>query len=273
MKRTTIFATAFSMLGCWGANAEPLRAMQAPPGAMPAYEAVTITRSMGLDPLGGPVWRNGRYVLLATDYDGRELRVVLDGGTGQVIAVRPVAANYFAPGSAPVPGYRGAAYDPNGAGYRGAAYDPSRPVYRPGGYVVREDDDVVVTSPRPNPPAYRGNRSREPVLPPQQMTSRTPATVTPAKPAPVTTIKRKETPAQTAKVTPASSPSSKPDAAVQKHEGAQTAASSATTGSSSAEKKEIRKIEIDKKPADETPSAAKPAAAPSKDDVPVNPLL
>jgi hypothetical protein len=102
VKRTTILATIFSVFG-FGASAEPLRMIPAPPGAMPAYEAVTITRSMGLDPLGSPVWRNGRYVVMATDDDGRELRVVLDAMSGQVIAVRPVAAQYY-----------GAVYEPDG---------------------------------------------------------------------------------------------------------------------------------------------------------------
>jgi len=97
LKRTMILATALSLAGSLGANGEPLRAMRAPAGAMPAFEAVTITRSMGLDPLSGPVWQNGSYVLRATDEDGRELRVVLDGHDGRVLAVRPLARRYFAP--------------------------------------------------------------------------------------------------------------------------------------------------------------------------------
>ena len=97
MKRTMILATALSLAGSLGASSEPLRAVRAPAGAMPAFEAVTITRSMGLDPLGGPVWQNGSYVLLATDGDGREMRVVLDAHDGRVLAVRPMAHRYFAP--------------------------------------------------------------------------------------------------------------------------------------------------------------------------------
>ncbi|HWL06377.1 MAG TPA: hypothetical protein VNQ99_15820 [Xanthobacteraceae bacterium] len=130
MKRTMILATALSLAGSLGANGEPLRAMRAPAGAMPAFEAVTITRSMGLDPLSGPVWQNGSYVLCATDEDGRELRVVLDGHDGRVLAVRPLARRYFAPvtvddGSPDARGFdvvRGRAFDVGPAPAPGRAY-------------------------------------------------------------------------------------------------------------------------------------------------------
>jgi hypothetical protein len=266
MKRATILATAFSMLGCWSASAQSLRAMDVPPGTMPAFEAVTITRSMGLDPLGGPVWRNGRYVLRATDRDGRELRVVLDAGTGHVIAVRPVLTNYYEPG----PGFAdprapGPRYAPVYGG-RGPSYSPS---YPPGGYVT-EDDEVAITTPRVDPREYqRGPVSR------QQFTTRTPVSEKPAATAPA--VKKKEPAAQSAKVTPVPTPAPKAkDDVVTKHEGSVKAAEktassqAATSGSNAAEKKEIRKIEIDRKPEETKPAETKPE---KKDDVPVNPLL
>lgn len=148
MKRATILATAISLFGSLGVHAEPLRTMAAPGGAIPAFEAVTITRSMGLDPLGGPVWRNGRYVLLATDDDGREMRVVLDAYDGSVLAVRPLARGYFEPGGRD---------------------------YGPRDYVVREEYDTVAPV---VPPLPRGTHA----VPPQRRVALTPPASDPHKP-------------------------------------------------------------------------------------------
>jgi hypothetical protein len=261
MKRATILATAISLFGSFGANAEPLRAMPAPGGAMPAFEAVTIARSMGLDPLGGPVWRNGRYVLLATDDDGRELRVVLDAYDGSVLAVRPLARRYF---------------------------DPGERDYGPRDYVVREEYDTVAPVVPPLPPNAHA-------VPPQRRASLTPPGVSSHKPVQKKPVVKS---AQSAKAT-VPSPVAKPDTTL-KSETAKTdkskadkpagksATSSAaqqaqTTGSASGEHKEIRKIELYKTPEDQAakPTEAKPADATSADQpadngaptTPVNPLL
>lgn len=263
MKRATILATAISLFGSLssGANAEPLRAMQAPGGAMPAFEAVTITRSMGLDPLGGPVWRNGRYVLLATDDDGREMRVVLDAYDGSVLAVRPLARGYF---------------------------EPAERGYGPRDYVVREEYDTVEPV---VPPLPRGAHA----VPPQRRAALTPPASDPHK-----RVQKKPAvkPAQSAKAA-VPAPPAKPDATM-KSEAAKTdkpladkPAKSSTTqqaqtsGSAAGEHKEIRKIELYKtpensastpsssetaKPADAAPAEAKPADNGSP-TTPINPLL
>ena len=54
---------------------------------LPPYEVSTIVRSMGFNPLDRPCWRHGRYVMAATDRSGREVRVVVDASSGQVIRV------------------------------------------------------------------------------------------------------------------------------------------------------------------------------------------
>jgi hypothetical protein len=76
---------------------------------LPAYEIVTIIRSMGLDPLGYPVRHGSRYVLRAVDDDGQEVSITVDARQGRVLSVRPltpVAAPYGPPpGYVPEPGY------------------------------------------------------------------------------------------------------------------------------------------------------------------------
>lgn len=261
MKRATILATAISLFGSLGvssgANAEPFRAVRAPGGAMPAFEAVTIARSMGLDPLGGPVWRNGRYVLLATDDDGREMRVVLDAYDGSVLAVRPLARRYFAPGERD---------------------------YGSRDYVVREEYDTVAPVVPPLPPEAHA-------VPPQRRASLMPPGTDPHKP-----VQKKPgmKPAQSAKAVP--SPVAKPDTTLKsetakktdKPQADENATSSApqqvqATGRASAAPKEIRKIDLYKTPEDQSakPADPKPADAPSGDKpadngaptTPINPLL
>ena len=254
MKRATILATAISLFGSLGATAEPLRAMPAPGGAMPAFEAVTIARSMGLDPLGGPVWRNGRYVLLATDDDGREMRVVLDAYDGSVLAVRPLARGYFEPGGRD---------------------------YGPRDYVVREEYDTVAPV---VPPLPRGAHA----VPPQRRAALTPPASDPHKPVQKKPVVK---PAQSAKAA-VPSPAAKPDTTMKSDAAKPQADKSATspaprqaqtTGTASADHKEIRKIDLYKTPDDQAakPAEAKPADATPTDHpadngaptTPVNPLL
>lgn len=261
MKRATILATAISLFGSLGVHAEPLRTMAAPGGAMPAFEAVTITRSMGLDPLGGPVWRNGRYVLLATDDDGREMRVVLDAYDGSVLAVRPLARGYFEPGGRD---------------------------YGPRDYVVREEYDTVAPV---VPPLPRGTHA----VPPQRRVALTPPASDPHKPVqkkPV--VKPSRQSAKAAVPSPAAKPDTTMKSEAAKPQADKSAKSSATqqaqtTGSASGEHKEIRKIELYKTPEDKVstpaeaanpaetkPADAKPADQPADNGAPatpINPLL
>jgi hypothetical protein len=61
------------------------------PGAMPPYEVFTMLRSAGLDPVGPPARRGPNYVLRAFDRSDREVRVVVDARSGDILSVRPVA--------------------------------------------------------------------------------------------------------------------------------------------------------------------------------------
>lgn len=104
-QRWLLITAAAGFLGCAPANAQVLAA-----DVLPPYEVSTIVRSMGLTPLDRPYWRNGRYVLTATDRSGRQVRVVVDSYSGQVIRVRPMDVGY----------YEG----PRGDGVRPDPYDP-----------------------------------------------------------------------------------------------------------------------------------------------------
>ena len=103
--RSVLILAAAGFLGGAPANAQRLAA-----DILPPYEVATIVRSMGLAPLERPRWREGRYVLTASDRSGREVRVVVDAYSGQVIRVRPLDVGY---------------YDgPRGFGVRPDPYDP-----------------------------------------------------------------------------------------------------------------------------------------------------
>lgn len=241
---TAMSATAMSVFGAIGVYAEPLRVMPVPPGALPAFEAVTITRSMGLDPVDGPVWRDGRYMLRAIDPDGREMHVVLDGRDGHVLAVRPQARRYFAPGG----------------------YGPRDDVGR--GYEMIEEADV----PYARLPAYERYRVAPPL--PQAEPARRHAAPVKQKPTPK--------PQQSAKAAPLppQPPQAKSQAKSQTKPAQQTASSpQATAGSEAASgKKEIRKIELYRTPAE--PAAAKSDTSGSDNtsgeqpaEFPLNPLL
>lgn len=156
----------FSMIAATLVTAAPV--MTAPASAqpmaadlLPPYEVSTIIASMGMRPIDRPMWRNGRYVVHATDRSGRDVRVVLDGRDGQVIAVRPIDRGYddgprYAPpppaysGRYPAPPSYGPRYDD---GYRAAP--PAPPPAD-----IDDDDDFDYDRqqgslmPRPVPPAY-----------------------------------------------------------------------------------------------------------------------
>lgn len=145
-QRWLLIAGAVAFLGCAPAKAQTLAA-----DVLPPYEVSTIVRSMGLTPLDRPYWRNGRYLLTATDRSGREMRVVVDAYSGQVIRVRPMDVGYYdGPRGY---GVRPDPYDPRYAapppppraipnpGYgQGPGYAP-QPGYRPQPQPGTEDDD------------------------------------------------------------------------------------------------------------------------------------
>jgi hypothetical protein len=59
---------------------------------MPPYEAARIVRSSGLMPAARPMRSGLNYVVPATDRTGTPVRVIVDGRSGQILAVRRVAA-------------------------------------------------------------------------------------------------------------------------------------------------------------------------------------
>ena len=60
------------------------------PGGLPPHEILTILRSTGFDPLGQPVRRGPNYVLRAIDDNDREVRVVVNARSGDILSVTPV---------------------------------------------------------------------------------------------------------------------------------------------------------------------------------------
>jgi len=108
-------------------------------GELPPFEAVTIIRSMGMDPLGRPVRRGSAYVLRALDAYGQEVTVTLDAREGRVLSVRPVMA-------------AAAPYGPPPAAYPPAPYGnpPYAPRYAPPPGL--DDDDEFDVEYQPIPP-------------------------------------------------------------------------------------------------------------------------
>lgn len=150
----TALAGALSMTLVSGAQAQNMAA-----DLMPPQEVSSLVASMGLRPLGPPVWRGDRYVLFAIDRHGQRVRVMLDAHSGQVLAVRPTMRDsgrypryggyrgYGAPppygydqgyAPPPPPGY------PQEGGYAPGRYDPRfgapPPAAIPGGPPLGEDD-------------------------------------------------------------------------------------------------------------------------------------
>jgi hypothetical protein len=131
------FLTALALVtpptGAAGAAERAARA----PSVLPPYEIVAIVRSAGLNPLSRPSRRGMNYLLRAIDQGGQEVRVVVDGRLGEVIAVTPVA-------------YGGREIDP----MRPSVYDSGPPVYEIGPPVYRTAPPAVIDE-EPEPPVYR----------------------------------------------------------------------------------------------------------------------
>jgi hypothetical protein len=113
--------------------AEPMRLAQAlEPGTLPPREIIEIVRSDGFDPLGQPVRRGPNYVLRAVDDTDREVRLVINARSGDILSVTPVATASRLPPSASMGPYEQVA----------PRYVPPGPpgAYRGGPPVVYEDD-------------------------------------------------------------------------------------------------------------------------------------
>jgi hypothetical protein len=78
------------------AAAEPMRFAQSngpgyAPGALRPREIVEIVRDSGLDPLGRPTLRGLNYVIHAIDGADREVQVIVNARSGDIVRVVPVA--------------------------------------------------------------------------------------------------------------------------------------------------------------------------------------
>ncbi len=258
--RWLLIAAAAGFLGCAPANAQMLAA-----DILPPYEIATIVRSMGLNPLEHPRWRNGRYVLAATDRAGRQVRVVVDAASGQVIRVVPIEVGY---------------YDgPRGSGVRPDPYDPRYgappPPPRP---IPSRPDYNYGSQPGYAPPSYRPGPGYEDddddyydgrigsIAP-----SQPPRVTAPSQPSRITAPKVNTSPsARSAAITPPkdATPLPRPKAGVTQSASKQAEPPPVPQG-------EVRKIEIYRKP---DSAAETKAEEPKKDEAkpaepPVVPLL
>ena len=73
--------------------------------AMPPHEILASVRSIGLEPLSGPMRFGPVYSLRAVDPVGREVRVIADARTGRVLKVHPVLFPRYAAPVPPPPSY------------------------------------------------------------------------------------------------------------------------------------------------------------------------
>jgi len=132
-------------------------------GILPMREILSLVSEQGFEPLSQPVRQGERYVLLAVDeVRGIEMRLVVDGWTGDVLRARPrgfdppesVRSGFIetALPRANVPG-RGVSergLSPSGALERRAALQPAAQA------------KPVAPTPRPRPPQASGVASGEP---------------------------------------------------------------------------------------------------------------
>jgi hypothetical protein len=73
-----------TIVSAWSRSPEPVT------DAQPAHDIVTRANEMGLDPIGQPQRRGPYYVLQAQDRRGRDVRVVADAQSGDIVSVAPV---------------------------------------------------------------------------------------------------------------------------------------------------------------------------------------
>jgi hypothetical protein len=154
------------------ASAEPVRVTQAIPGLLPAGEVVAIVRSAGFVPLSPIVRRGDGYVLRASAPDGREMRVIVGGRSGEILSAVPVVA------AGPGGERRLGAYErmdgPPGYVPPPIMHDNDRPMARPQAAVpnapsraaVPEARDYLPPSSAEPPAIMREERGEHGLLPP-----------------------------------------------------------------------------------------------------------
>jgi len=90
VKRSMLF-TALAVL----ALSTPAAAQGYPPGgrppaAMPPYEILSMLRSTGFEPIGQPIRRGPNYVLRAIDENDREVNLIINARSGDILSATPI---------------------------------------------------------------------------------------------------------------------------------------------------------------------------------------
>jgi hypothetical protein len=99
VKRSMIYTALAVLALSTPAAAQGYQPGARPPGAMPPYEILTMVRSTGFDPIGQPVRRGPNYVLRAIDDTDREVNLVINARTGDILSVTPIqTASRMPPG-------------------------------------------------------------------------------------------------------------------------------------------------------------------------------
>jgi hypothetical protein len=130
------------------------------PRGVPPYEAVTIVRSAGFEPLSRPQRQGPVYVVRAADGAGRVMQVFVDARLARVVRVAPARRDETSPypsPPAPVPGER-VLPDGNGAARGPGSMEPpdsDGPIYRDehGSAPGDMTRSVARAAPKPSSPA------------------------------------------------------------------------------------------------------------------------
>ncbi|MPZ37022.1 MAG: hypothetical protein GEU95_02985 [Rhizobiales bacterium] len=203
---------------------------------LPPNEILMIVRASGLRPLTRPARRGGRYLLLASDNMGGQLRVVVNAHNGRIVRASPAYDPRFADhpvrrprGLVPMPPREHAAAPPPSAGAPPAPEVKDSP--RPPARTVRATPPHASV---PQAPAAAGQDDRSANKPAVARPERTPL------PRPRPTIASNET------APPAAAPAAAPQAAVRETspEAEQTAATSAPAAPSAAQPAETQMVPV-----------------------------
>ncbi len=99
VKRSMIYTALAVLALSTPAAAQSYQPGARPAGVMPPYEILTMVRSTGFDPIGQPVRRGPNYVLRAVDDTDREVNLVINARTGDILSVTPIqTASRMLPG-------------------------------------------------------------------------------------------------------------------------------------------------------------------------------
>lgn len=172
---TALIVTAIMLAGGGAAFAQALPPMNGPPGAyayyydrpmpppppsqygpgpydpaIPSYEVVTILRSGGFRPLGGPSRRGRFYVVSAIHPNGDDGRVVIDAYSGRIVRFTPASSVIRASrNNSMVLVYQGPTFPPPMSSMRGIPRPPSAVPH----LASRSPSSAPLVTPKPRPAA------------------------------------------------------------------------------------------------------------------------